>query len=276
MSNPSEIGRLLEDAVSRGTKDKDLAVAFSGGLDSGLVTAIARRYAANISLYTAGTLRPKDGTTDPGWSYDARMARDVASDLNLGWNHITIEEEGLEDTIEEMMRITGTTDLLTLSFELPLFYVCANCKESYVMTGQGADEIFAGYSKYIGLEEEPLRIMMANDIRKLRETTLLHERKVADHFGKTMIRPFLDERLMAAVESMGTKALLSAETTARKAILRSVAADMGYHTIAAKEKKAAQYGSGVMDAIRRSAKNKGTTCNGMIASIAEKLETENR
>ena len=276
MSNSGDIGRLLEDAVSGETKGKDLAVAFSGGLDSGLITAIARRYVANISLYTAGTVRSREGSAESGWSYDARMAKEVASDLNLEWNHIIIEEEGLESTIEEMIRMTGTTDLLTLSFELPLFYVCANCKENYVMTGQGADEVFAGYSKYVGLEEEPLRIMRENDIRKLRETTLLHERKVAEHFGKTMICPFLDEKLMAAVGSMGTKALLSAEATARKAILRSVAAEMGYHSIAAKEKKAAQYGSGVMDAIRRLAKNKGITCNDMIASIAEKAETENR
>jgi len=276
MSNSGEIGCLLEDAVSRETKGKDLAVAFSGGLDSGLVTAIAKKYAAKISLYTAGTVRSKDGTADPGWSYDARMAKEVASDLNLEWNHVVIGEEGLRNTIEEMIRITGTTDLLTLSFELPVFYVCANCKEEYVMTGQGADEIFAGYSKYVGLEEEPLRKMMKDDLQKLRETTLIHERKVAEHFGKKMICPFLDEKLMAAVESMGTKALLSAETTARKAILRSVAAEKGYRSIAVKEKKAAQYGSGVMDAIRRLAKNNGTTCSGMISAIVEKVETEGR
>jgi Asparagine synthase (glutamine-hydrolyzing) len=276
MPHSNDIGRLLEDAVSRETKEKDLAVAFSGGLDSGLIAAMARKHAANISLYTAGTLRPKDGTADPGWSYDARMAKSMASELDLEWNHITIDEEGLEKTIEEMMRITGTTDLLTLSFELPLFYVCANCKEDNVMTGQGADEIFAGYSKYVGLEAESLRKMMKDDLHKLKETTLIHEKKVAEHFGKKIVYPFLDEEVMALAESMSIYELMPTETTARKAVLRSVATDMGYHSIASKEKKAAQYGSGVMDAIRRLSKNKGLTCNELIASIAERTEVEGK
>ena len=276
MPYPDNIGRLLEEAISRGIEGKDLAVAFSGGLDSGLIAAVARKYAARISLYTAGTVRSADGGKDQMWSYDAKMAVEMASDLDLQWNHIIIDEKELEKNVEEMMRITGTTDLLTISFELPLFYVCANCKEEYVMTGQGADEIFAGYSKYVGLEEGVLRAMMKEDLNKLKDTTLDHERKVAEHFGKKMIYPFLDEGLIAATERMGTQELMPSETQMRKAVLRSVAEEMGYHFIAVKEKKAAQYGSGVMDALRRLSKKNGMTCSEMIASIAERAEVQGR
>jgi len=276
MPHPDNIGRLLEEAISRGTEGKDLAVAFSGGLDSGLIAAVARKYAARITLYTAGTVRSADGAEDQAWSYDAKMAVEMAYDLDLRWNHIIIDEKELEKNVEEMVRITGTADLLTISFELPLFYVCANCKEEYIMTGQGADEIFAGYSKYVGLEEGALRTMMKDDLNKLRDITLDHEKKVAEHFGKKMVYPFLDEGLIAAAERMGTRELMPSEAGTRKAVLRSVAEEMGYHSIAMKEKKAAQYGSGVMDALRRLSKKNGMTCSEMISSIAEQAEVRGR
>ena len=268
------IGEVIDDAVRRGTKGKDVAVAFSGGLDSGLVAALTKKYSSGARLYTAGILKDGGEKDDVQyWSHDARTAKETASHLEMEWIHIRITESDLMENVEDMMRITGTTDPLTIAFELPLFYVCSDCKESTVIGGQGADEVFGGYSKYVGLDTEPFMETRREDIRRLNEITLLHERKVAKHFGKEILYPFLDPDLLKMVDEMGAEAIIPQES-GRKTVLRNVAKDMGYDFIADKEKKAAQYGSGVMYAIRRICKKNGVTYGELISNLSQKIRSD--
>ena len=268
------IGKTIDDAVCRGTKGKDVAVAFSGGLDSGLIAALTKKYASGTMLYTAGMLKDGGETDDMHyWSHDAIAAKETAAYLEMEWTHICITESDIEKIIEEMMRITGTMDPLTIAFELPLFFVCSNCKENTVIGGQGADEVFGGYSKYVDLDVGSFVEMRKEDLRRLNESTLLHERKVAEHFGKEILYPFLDQELLKIVDGMGAEAIIPRES-GRKMVLRNVVKEMGYDFIADKEKKAAQYGSGVMYLIRRICKRKGMTYGELIDDLSKKIQSD--
>jgi len=263
------IGRMIEEAVERDTRGKDIAVAFSGGLDSGLVAALTKRYASSVTLYTAGTVRCSDGTETR--SFDAVVAEGAASALGMRWEHIEIETSNLEKDIEEMIRITGTTDPLTISFELPLFHVCSHCSEDLIIGGQGADELFAGYSKYVGLKDGDLKEAIGQDLSRLYEVTMPHERKVADHFGKRILYPYLSVELTEFMKEVDMDALVPNEGIERKALLRDVARDTGHYDLAAREKKAAQYGSGTMNAIRRLCKDKGMTYGELVDGIVDRI-----
>ncbi|MBE6518617.1 MAG: asparagine synthase [Thermoplasmata archaeon] len=251
----------LVSAIKSQVQGEDIAVAFSGGLDSGLVAAIAKEYARSVTLYTSG----KDQ------SYDVVMAQEMSERLGLPWLHIPLTEDNIEARLREMISITGTSSPLTLSFELPLFFVCRTVREKYVLSGQGSDELFAGYSKYIGLSIEELDRMRKADLGKLISSTIPHETKVADHFGRKVLYPYMDSIVTMQVNALDLNELKPADADHRKMLLRQVATNLGYPFIAEKKKKAAQYGSGTMDLVRKVAENKGMTYAELVDSIYKEI-----
>lgn len=257
----SELTPVFREVIADMVRDRSVAVAFSGGLDSGIVAAIARDSAGSTVLYTSGV----------DDAYDVNESREMARVLGMEWHHIVISEVDIEDCVRHMIRITGTVNPITLSFEIPFYYVARYAAEPYIIGGQGADELFAGYSKYIGLSEPDLRDMMNADMCRLLDETLAHERAVAKEFGKEVLYPFLDSRVAKAVGDIDIGDLVPGDV--RKKSLREVAEDIGQPEIAAKKKKAAQYGSGSMNLLRRIAKSKGMTVREMIGGMRGYLES---
>ena len=259
--NSENLENAIVSAVRTGVEDRDVAVAFSGGLDSGLVAAIAKDYARSVTLYTSG----KDE------SYDVVMARDMSERLGLPWLHIPITKDNIESRLREMISITGTSSPLTLSFELPLFFVCRTVHERYIIGGQGSDELFAGYTKYVNMPDDELVRAMKSDMGKLITSTIPHETKVANHFGKTILYPYIDPIVTMQVGAMDIADLKPADADSRKMLLKQVARNLGYPFIAEKRKKAAQYGSGTMDLVREIAADKGMTYHELVDSIYREL-----
>ncbi len=255
--NSENLEHAIVSAIRNGVEDQDVAVAFSGGLDSGLVAAIAKDYARSVTLYTSGKEK----------SYDVVMAQEMSERLGLPWLHVPITEDNIEARPREMISITQTSSPLTLSFELPLFFVCRTVHEKYVLSGQGADELVAGYSKYIDMTDDELDRARKSDMGKLITSTIPHETKVADKFGKKVLYPYMDPLVTMQVNAMDLKDLKPKDADSRKMLLRQVARNLGYPFIADKRKKAAQYGSGTMDLIRDVAKNKGMTYSELVESI---------
>ena len=55
MARYEALGRALEESVRKVTEGKRVGVAFSGGMDSGLLAALASKYAKSVTCYTCGT-----------------------------------------------------------------------------------------------------------------------------------------------------------------------------------------------------------------------------
>jgi len=244
----------IRDSVYEAVSSGSAAVAFSGGLDSGIIAAMA---GGDVTLYTVGT----------DDAYDVAASEELASLMKMRWKHIPLNDGDIETDLREMMDITGTVNPITLSFEVPIFCILKHCGERTILSGQGADELFAGYAKYQDLGYRELKDKMEEDMMKLTETTMEHERRVAEHFGKRIVYPFMDERVISIVREIDIKDI--APGNVRKAVLRDVAVLIGQPEIASKPKKAAQYGSGTMDIIRSLAKRKGMTISQLISSISE-------
>ena len=180
------------------------------------------------------------------------MAQDMSERLGLPWLHIPITKDNIEQRLREMISITRTSSPLTLSFELPLFFVCKTVHEKYILGGQGSDEL--------------VRTRKA-DLGKLITSTIPHETIVADHFGKKILYPYMDPIVTMQVNAMDLKDLKPLDADSRKLVLRQVARNLGYPFIAEKRKKAAQYGSGTMDLVREVAKDRGMTYPELVDSI---------
>ena len=109
-------------------------MAFSGGIDPGLIAALAKKYARSVTCYTCGT----------DDSFDVAAGRELADKLELPWVHCRISEESIENDIRELIQATKVSDPFTISYELQLFCVCRQAGEPIILTGQGSDEYFGG------------------------------------------------------------------------------------------------------------------------------------
>ena len=130
----AELATALTESIRRCSEGRAVGVAFSGGIDSGLVAAVAKRYARTVTLYTCGT----------DDSFDVARGRELAQELDLPWVHCRISEENIEGTIRDMISATHVSDPFTISYDLQLFTVCRQSTDPVILTGQGSDEYFFG------------------------------------------------------------------------------------------------------------------------------------
>lgn len=248
---------VLVSTIRDSVKGKRIGVAFSGGLDSGLASAIAKEYAESVTLYTCGTDN----------AFDVVMARDLAEKLGIEWVHVPISKRLIEIRIREMIAATGTSDPFTISYEMPLYCVCREAKEDYILSGQGADEFFMGCAKFVDQSDEDYEVLKNSSVERLLNVSVPCERTIASHFRKMLIYPYIDQNVIAEVAKIDQRELRPKDMDSRKAVLKEIAVDLGHEYIAGRKKKSSQYGSGTTDLVRAVAREKGMMYNEYIASV---------
>ena len=192
MSRRPELEDSIVSAVRRMSEGRDVAIAFSGGLDSGLVAGLAARYARSVHLYTCGTAN----------AYDVVAADELSKRLGLPWTHVKLTTGNIGQLIVELMSATGVTDPFTVSYELQLFSVCRECPEDVVLTGQGADEYFMGCAKFVGRTPEAYDSLVRAGKDRLREVSIPCELAIASHFSKDLRYPYMDPEVIAQAEAL--------------------------------------------------------------------------
>ena len=131
---------------------------------------------------------------------------------------------------------------------------------------------FFGYDKYrraLAKGENPIDLRNT-DVAELGDILSKREYKIFDSFGIKFMSPFLDEE----VKKIGMQIereynLKNSDDDLRKHILREIAQDLGAPPeIINRKKKALQYGSGILDDVRRISKE-----NGLAPSLNAYLES---
>jgi asparagine synthase (glutamine-hydrolysing) len=132
----------LHQAVKRRLESSDLEVGsfLSGGIDSGLVTAIASEYNGNIKTFTVSF----DGAYD-----EAPLAKLVAQKYNTHHTEIKISFQNLQSDLEKILANYG--EPFFDSSAIPSYYVSKEAKKyvTVILNGDGADELFGGYRRYV-------------------------------------------------------------------------------------------------------------------------------
>jgi asparagine synthase (glutamine-hydrolysing) len=214
-----------------------VAVAFSGGLDSSVIAKIASEN-ANVTLYTAG-LR---GCKDFG------AAESAAKIIGLPLKLIELSKDEVKEAVPQLSQVISNDNRLIVSYLLPLWFVCKNCAETIVFSGQGADELFAGYAKYRNMEKERLECELRKDAEELRSKGIGLDRAIARHLNKRLITPFLSDDVFTFALALPLERKINID--GNKLVLRDVARLLGLGEIAERKKRAAQYGSGTAKAMR--------------------------
>jgi len=135
---------LLNDSVRlRRRADVQMALYLSGGLDSGLLAYIARPSVCYSCHFPYGEKYDELG-----------YAREIAADIET--EHIVVQPSA-EDFEQYLPFIMYHLDMPVGSFSMfPLFMLARRASErvKIVMSGEGADELFAGYARYLILVRE--------------------------------------------------------------------------------------------------------------------------
>ena len=260
-----ELGRAIEESVRRACEGKRIGVAFSGGMDSGLIAALASRYARSVTCYTCGT----------DDSFDVAAGKELSEMLDIPWIHCRIGEDTIEDDIRELILATRVSDPFTISYELQLFTVCRQAGERIILTGQGSDEYFGGCANSVNEDDSEYRAVMDWGVERLMKVSIPCELSIARSFGKTLRYPYLDEDVLSSIGRIDPDELRPRSLEERKMVLKSVAEELGFPMLAHRTKKASQYGSNTTELIRDAARKKGLRYNRYIASIYESLGLRN-
>lgn len=236
----------LKKALEYSTKiragDK-MGILFSGGLDSSLLALIASKY-GDVVLYTAGA----EGSQDLEW------ARSVSAELDLPLREYVFDLKDIEDAIPRVMFAIEEPNPMNLAIGIPMYFATKLAGEDGIkilLSGQGADELFGGYAKYLKRPE-----LMERDVLELGEKNLVRDDKVAMLNGVEGRLPVLDLNVIKLALSMPLNYKI--EDGIRKRILREVALEMGLpKRVGFREKKACQYGSNSQRMIEKIAKRRG-------------------
>ncbi len=153
LTSKEDLTQALEDAIKRQLMtDVPYGVLLSGGLDSSITSAVAKRFAAK---------RIEDDEQSAAWwpqlhsfaigldgAPDLIAAREVADKLGTVHHEMTYTiQEGL-DAIRDVIYHIETYDVTTIRASTPMFLLGRKIKAmgiKMVLSGEGADEIFGGY-----------------------------------------------------------------------------------------------------------------------------------
>jgi asparagine synthase (glutamine-hydrolysing) len=136
----------IEDSVRRHLRaDVPMCSLLSGGLDSTIIASVARTGDAGLMTYCAGS--PTPGVEDD----DLAVARVVAHELSLGHAQVPITRDLFLERWPEMVARLGVP--LSTPNEVAINEVARNLARDgfkVALSGEGADELFAGYDGPLG------------------------------------------------------------------------------------------------------------------------------
>jgi len=136
-----ELDNILHKSVKNRLVSSELEVGafLSGGIDSSLIVAIASEYINNLKTFTVKF----DGVFD-----ESHLAKLTANKYDTQHHELSINMN-LKDDIEKILLNYG--EPFMDSSAIPSYYVSKEAKKhvTVILNGDGADEIFAGYRRYV-------------------------------------------------------------------------------------------------------------------------------
>ena len=254
-SNPVPVSALhdaLEDAVRRQLmSDVPYGVLLSGGLDSSVVSAIAKKYAARRV--------ETDGQKEAWWPQlhsfaiglkgapDLVKAREVADFIGTVHHEINYTiQEGL-DALRDVIYFIETYDVTTVRASTPMYLLARVIKSmgiKMVLSGEGADEVFGGYLYFHKAPDA--RAFHEETVRKLSKLYMydcLRANKSLAAWGVEGRVPFLDKEFLDVAMRIDPQYKMCPGKTIEKKIVREAFSDMLPESVVWRQKE--QFSDGV-------------------------------
>ena len=208
---------LVKAVEARMMGDVPVGVFLSGGLDSSLVAAVAARWSERNGR------RLKTFAVGLGDSPDLLAARAVAEHLDTEHHESVYTAEEALETLPRVVRVIESFDPSLVRSAVPNYILAGFAARhvKVVLTGEGADEIFAGYEYLEGFgTEEDLHRELVRTIEGLHNLNLQRCDRVTMAHGLEARVPFLDLDMIELGLSLPAGWKLAAEGRQEKRLLR--------------------------------------------------------
>ena len=229
-----------QSAIKENVSSKKIGVAFSGGVDSTLISKICHDLDYDITLLTIGFSE----------SPDILFAKQVNEKLHYAHQILEIDTQTFPKISSEIYDEIQT-DNLSWNENCIAFYYVSKLSRSLgldeVVTANGIDELFCGYNAYreafLSGEEKIHELMdskIENEIKMMKAVN-----KIASKFNVKIIQPLLSTNFITFAKTIPiSEKIHSSEDLLRKHAIRKLAAQIGVPEVSyTKRKKALQYGS---------------------------------
>lgn len=232
----------IQISIKETVLENEIGVAFSGGVDSSLISTICHNLGYDVRLLTIGFSN----------SHDILFAKEVQSEMDLTHHVLKIDPKnfpGISSKIHETIK----TDNLSWNENCIAFYYVSKLAKNLglhtIVTANGIDELFCGYNAYreafAGGETKILEVMNTKIKNELEMMKAVNQ--VASQFDVNIVQPLLSENFIEFAKTIPiSEKIHSSEDLIRKHVIRELAKKIGVPEIACtKRKKALQYGSNI-------------------------------
>ncbi len=173
---------LLDLAVKRNLAD---CILLSGGLDTSILAAVASRY-TSLTGITVAAGRVHE---------DLEYAKAVASQYGIKHVVVTPTEDEILRVLPDVIRVVKSYDPMEINGSVAAYLGLIEAKQrgfDAVMTGDGGDELFAGYTFYYKLSRDELE----QALQRTWKVMSFSSRPLAASLGINARLPYLDEQFM--------------------------------------------------------------------------------
>lgn len=238
---------LERSVVSHLMSDVPVGAFLSGGLDSSAIAAIARRHFRELHTFSVGT----------AGSADLAAARRVAEHIGSTHHEHVITLEDVRRDLPEIVAHLESFDQDLVRSAIPTHY-CARLAAEHVkviLTGEGADELFAGYRYHHDFDDdEALHRELCRSIGTLHAINLQRADRLTMRHGVEARVPFLDTDFIESALQIPAGVKLRRGPSGRRTakwVLRAACADLLPDDIVWREKEQFDEGSGVAELVER-------------------------
>lgn len=246
--SPEQAHRPLRETLERAVvkrlmSDVPIGVLLSGGLDSSVVAAIARRHVGQLHSFAVGT----EG------SPDLEAARHVASALRTTHHEYVLSVEDVVAHLPRILYYLESFDQDLVRSGIPCYFAARLAAEhvKVVLTGEGADELFAGYRYYrTYLDPVALNRELRRSVCSLHNINLQRLDRLTMAHGVEGRVPFLDLDVVSLAQRIPPRLKLRPQGSGRlveKWVLREACAGLLPDGILWREKQQFDEGSGTVD-----------------------------
>ena len=224
--------RILTNAVNECKSDW---IALSGGLDSSILAHLRKdQKPQTMTIITKDFL----GT-------DLTFAQIIAKHLGLPLSLIQVSMEEVLDSINETIKILGNyNDIEIRNSIVPYIYLTTLKKKGVdsVITGDGADEVFAGYNFLLKKSDEEI----GEELKRIKKIMHFPSKDIARSLNMKVETPFLNEELIKFSDDIEISKKINAKEGEKfgKWILRETFEKYLPNNITWREKSPMQDGSG--------------------------------
>lgn len=250
-----KLSSLLRQSVKQKVSGLKVAVAFSGGLDSTIIAFLAKKFGEVHLISVSLKNQP-----------EIEHAKKAAEALNLPLHIHLYSEKAVEEVLPKVLWLIEDANPVRTSVGIPVFWTAEKASRMgfrVMLAGQGADELFGGYKRYLNdymrYGEESVRKTIFNDIAGMYENNFERDSKICNFHNVELRLPFATYQLAKFATSLPLQLKIeSPNDLLRKTVLRKVAEGIGLpRFIVKKPKRAIQYATGVNKVIKKLAKEKG-------------------